>query len=501
MLTIRILLLAALLAGAAPFARAEDPPPAKPAEEKSAKPDRTELTGVLALLPDDQVTRHSLTLAGQSLSYTATAGTLALRDDKGARTASVFYTAYTMPAADPKTRAVSFFFNGGPGAASAFLHLGAAGPVVLQFPAIETDGVDAKLVDNPDTWLPFSDLVFIDAVGTGWSRPAKPEAAAEEFWGVRQDAAACAKTVALWLAKNGRTASPKYLVGESYGGLRAIKTARDLQNAQGVLVNGIVMISPLIEWPFLEDTDDNPVADALHLPSFIAAAAERRHNFEPQLMDAFYSYALSEYLTTIVGPPLDGDAAKTFYAKLADLTDLPAPVIARHRGRLDPGARDIRTDDGKLRSVYDFTIATSDPYPEGGGPFLDPLLHGYARAYGSAMTGYAAESLGFRTELTYELLADDVSKKWDQHNDGSGALDDLRQLLALDPTLHVLVAHGWFDVLTPFGVSRFLVDHLPVGRERVSLKTYPGGHMLYIRPASRAAFAKDVNALFAFVGK
>jgi len=493
------LALLAALAVTTPAARAEDPA-AKPVEDKTAKSDRAELGGVLALLPDDSVTKHTLAVSGQKLAYTATAGTLALRDDKGARSASVFYTAYTV-AGDPKTRPVAFFFNGGPGAGSAFLHLGAAGPVVLQFPEQETDGIDAKLVDNPDSWLPFADLVFIDAVGTGWSRPAKPETAGADFWGVKQDAAACAKAVALWLAKSGRTASPKYLIGESYGGLRAIKTARDLQAKQGVLVNGIVMISPLIEWPFLQEADDNPVAEALHLPSFIAAALDRRHNFDPRTMDEFYSYALNEYLTTIAGPPLEGEAAKAFYAKLAGLTDLPEAVIARHRGVLDPGAHDVRADDGRLRSVYDFTVSTEDPFPEGTGPFVDPLLHGYARAYGAAMTGYAAESLGFKTDLTYELLADEVSAKWDQRNDGSGGIDDLRQMLALDPALHVLVAHGWFDVLTPFAVSRFLIDHLPVGRDRVTLKTYPGGHMLYIRASSRAAFAKDVSALFAPVGK
>jgi carboxypeptidase C (cathepsin A) len=480
-----VLLTLALLSSG--LARADEPP-AKPAAEKP------ELTGVLALLPPDSVTKH--TFGPQKLAYTATAGTLALRDDKGERSASVFYTAYTLAGTEPKTRPVSFFFNGGPGAGSAFLQLGAAGPVLLQFPDQETDGVNARLVDNPDSWLPFTDLVFVDPVGTGWSRPAKLDNAAASFWGVTQDAATCAKIVSLWLTHNGRLGSPKYLVGESYGGLRSIKLARDLQNDQGVLVNGIVMVSPLIEWAFLEDTDDNPLADALHLPSFAAAALETRHAFDPQQVGDAYRFALGDYLSTIVGVPVEGDAAASFYGKVANLTDLPESVVAKHRGRLDPTARDIRSRDGRLHSVYDFTITDADPFPEGGGPFLDPLLHGYARAYGGAMTSYAAESLGFKTDLTYELLSDEVGKKWERRNDGSGGIDDLRQLLALNPSLHVLVAHGWFDVLTPFGVSQWLIDHLPVGRDRVSLKTYQGGHMLYLRPGSRAALRADVAALF-----
>src|ERR1700761_3441770 len=197
MLKTRILLLATTLAWLGPIALADEP----------AKDKDKELTGVLALLPEDSVTKH--TYCAQKLAYSATAGTLALRNDKGERSASVFYTAYPLSGAEAKTRPVAFFFNGGPGAGSAFLHLGAAGPVVLQFPEQETDGVDAKLVDNADSWLPFTDMVFIDAVGTGWSRPAKGEDAAKEFWGVRQDAAACAKAIALWLAKNGRSVSPK----------------------------------------------------------------------------------------------------------------------------------------------------------------------------------------------------------------------------------------------------------------------------------------------------
>ena len=493
MLKTRILLLATALAWLGPAALADEP-------AKDKEKDK-ELTGVLALLPEDSVTKHTYTIGAQKLAYTATAGTLALRNDKGERSASVFYTAYTLQGADAKTRPVAFFFNGGPGAGSAFLHLGAAGPVVLQFPEQETDGVDAKLVDNADSWLPFTDMVFIDAVGTGWSRPAKGEDAAKEFWGVRQDAAACAKAIALWLAKNGRSVSPKYIVGESYGGVRSVKVSRDLQNDQGVLVNGIVMLSPLIEWAYLEELDDNPVALALHFPSFAAASLENHHAFEVGKAEDAYRFALGEYLTTMVGPPLEGDAAKAFYDKLAAMTDLPEAVIAKHRGAFDPNARDIRSQDGKLHSVYDYTITTADPYPEGGGPWLDPLLHGYSHAYGGAMTGYAADALGFKTDLTYELLSNDVGKNWDRRNDGSGAYDDLRQLLALDPSLHVLIAHGWFDVLTPYGVSKFLADHLPVGRDRVALKVYAGGHMLYVRPDSRAALTKDVAALFAAAGK
>jgi carboxypeptidase C (cathepsin A) len=445
------------------------------------------------------VTQHTLQLGAQKLAYTATAGTLTLRDDKGERNAKVFYVSYVLQGGDPKTRPVSFFFNGGPGAGTAYLHLGAAGPQVLQFPEQETDGANAKLKDNQDTWLPFTDMVFIDAIGTGWSRPAKLDDAQKQFWGVKQDAAAFAKVVALWLAKNSRTPSPKYLVGESYGGVRAIKLARDLQRDQGTIVNGIIMISPLIEAAFLEHTADNPLADALHLPSFVASALERRHAFDAKAVDDAYRFALGEYLTTLVGPPLEGDAAKGFYDKVAGLTDIAEPVVAKHRAHLEPFAADIRSQDGQVRSLYEFSLSAPDPFPEGGGEWVDPLLHGYSHAYGSAFTGYAADALGFKTDLTYELLSEGVNQKWDRRNDGegpTGSINDLRELLALNPSLHVLVAHGYFDVVTPFGVSKWLIDHLPLGRDRVALKVYAGGHMLYTRAGSRAALKTDAGALY-----
>jgi carboxypeptidase C (cathepsin A) len=460
------------------------------------KPD----SAVLALLPADSTTQHTLPNGGQKLAYSATAGTLALRDDKGEQSASIFYVAYTQPGSDPKTRPVSFYFNGGPGAGMAYLHLGAAGPVLLQLAAQETDGAHAKLADNPDSWLPFTDMVFIDPVGTGFSRAAKPENAQKEFWGVKQDAASIAKAISLWLARNGRTASPKFLVGESYGGVRSIKLARDLQREQSIVINGIIMISPLIEGAFLDQSENNILGHALRLPSFVGAALERRHAFDPKAVEDAYKYALGDYLTTLAGPLPEGEAGKAFFDKIAAMTDIPEATVARHAGRLPSEASDIRSRDGEIRSLYDYSLSIADPYPEGDGPFVDPVLNGYGRAYGAAFTGYVADTLGFKTDLTYELLSTEVNAKWDRYNDGGApttSIDDLRELLALNPSLHVLIAHGYFDVLTSFGVSEWLIDHLRVGRSQVELKVFPGGHMLYTRPASRAGLKAAAASLIA----
>ncbi len=489
-------------------AYAEEPaakaaPPEKPATKPPEKPGEA----LFAMLPADSVTQHSIDLAGRKYDYTATAGTLALFDEKGEKSAQVFYVAYTLNGAKAGERPISFAFNGGPGAASAYLHLGALAPTAIEFPTQNpADGAGAKLVDNPDTWLPFTDLVFIDPVGTGFSQAADREKAQKQFWGVRQDAQSLAKVIGRWLNKNNRTASPKYLVGESYGGIRSIKVARELQRAEGIIPNGIVMVSPAIEFSFLFD-GTNPLTDALRLPTLVGASLERAKKMTPEAVDGAYSYALGPYLSTLVNVPPTGDTAKQFYNRLAEMTGVAPDLVARQRGRLPPWLPGVRTQNGRLYSLYEMSLSVEDPYPDS---LLvdqpDPTLEGYGRAYGNALTGYVAQSLGYRSDLTYQLLSEEVNRKWDMQSDNRegeghaappGGIDDLREALALNPSLKVLITHGYFDAVTPWGVSRWLVEHLPVGRDRITLKNYPGGHMYYTRTASRAALKQDAEALIA----
>lgn len=456
--------------------------------------------GVLSLLPRDSVTEHTLETGGRKLAYKATAGTLDLYGQSGARTAAIFYTSYV--AENQKgDRPVTFVFNGGPGAASAFLHLGLVGPKVLDFGPAARDGAHAKLIDNPQSWLDFTDLVLIDPIGTGWSRTAKADDA-QHFYGVKADAEEIAKAIALYLSHSGRTSSPKYLFGESYGGFRAAKVAAALSDDQGIIVAGIVMLSPLIDGALTFGGTRLALGAALQLPSLAAAELERRNAFSAKDLRDAEHFALTEYLTTLAGAPPTGAAAQTFYNHVAELTGLPADVVAKTRGFVrDAYVKHLRADEHDIVSHYDVSLAAPDPFPESDYPRGgDPVLDGFVRAYGGAFVDYARNQLGFRTEMTYKLLADDIAGKWDWGKGGramASVTDDIRQLLSLNRSFRLMIAHGYSDLVTPYAANKYVVDHLPPDiAGRVTFKVYRGGHMLYTRADSREAFTADVKSFF-----
>ena len=478
------------------------------AQERPARPGHSEQgrqeqggPGVLSLLPGDSVTEHSVDTSSGKLAYTATAGTFSLFDQSGERSAAVFYTAFVAKSNDPG-RPVTFVFNGGPGAGSAFLNLGLVGPRIASF-GNSYDGANVRLVDNPETWLAFTDLVLIDPVGTGWSRPAKPDGDSA-FLGVHRDAESLAKVIALYVAKNGRVSSSKFILGESYGGFRAVKVARTLQSNQGIVVSGILMVSPMLEGEFHFGGDRFALGAALRLPSLAAAELERRGTFSTAALAQAEHFALTDYLSALAGPPLRGDAAHAFYARVAQMTGLPEDVIARERGFIrDTYVKNLRGNDHKIVSHYDATFAVDDPNPESEtarGP--DPFLDGFIRAYGSAFVAYARDELGFKTDMTYNLLASDISGKWDWQEGGGrsppSAAEDLRELLALTPSFRLMIAHGYSDMVTPYSDSRYLLNHIPasVDGERAELRLYRGGHMFYVDPQSRKAFTADARTMY-----
>ena len=394
------LALAIILAGALGSAAAQEKP-SRAEQHEAGK-------GVLRLLPADAVSDHSIVTSKGKLAYTATAGTLAFYDQSGEQSAAVFYTAYVAKDAGAN-RPLTFVFNGGPGAASAFLHLGLVGPRVLDLGPDSRDAATATLRDNPDTWLTFTDLVLIDPIGTGWSRAVKPDDA-KNFWSIRSDADSFAKAIALYVAKNNRAGSPKYLFGESYGGFRAAKVARALQRDQGIVVSGIVMLSPMLEGWLTFGDDESALRAALQLPSLAAAELERRQAFSRAALAEAEKFAMTDYLVTMAGTPPQGAAGKAFYGRVAQMTGLPVEVVTQARGFVEGAFVKSLRPDGKIVSRYDASFAVDDPYPElRSSRSGDPILDGVTRAYGGAMAAYARNELGFKTEMTYALLPGDVT--------------------------------------------------------------------------------------------
>ena len=353
-----LLLLLALLA-ASPIALGQERPQRGERPAAAKQDEAPQGPGVLRLLPPDATSDKEITVGGRKIAYTATAGTLTLFDQSGEKSAAVFYTAYIAKGADAARRPLTFAFNGGPGAASVYLNLGLAGPRIVDFGPDGRDGAAAKLVDNPDTWLAFTDLVMIDPIGTGWSRTAKPDDA-KNFYGVRSDANAIAKVIALYVAKNSRGSSPKYLLGESYGGFRAAKVATALQSDQGIVVSGIVMVSPLLEASFQWGSSQYALGAALHLPALVATELERTKKFTPAALAEAERFAMNEYLTTLAGKPPTGDKAKAFYGRIAEVTGLPIDVVTKSRGWIRNAYLQQLRANGQTVSIYDAAFAVPD---------------------------------------------------------------------------------------------------------------------------------------------
>ena len=460
--------------------------------------------GIFSLIPGDSVTEHALQTADGPLPYTATAGTLDLYGQDGKRTAKVFYTAYVAGKDEP-ARPITFAFNGGPGAASAYLHLGLVGPKVLEFGESRDDGTRPSLKDNPDSWLAFTDLVLIDPVGTGWSRAANDDAAGR-FYGVRQDAESLAKIIALYTQRNGRLASPLYLLGESYGGFRAAKVASALKETQGILVSGVLMVSPLIEGRLLFGAANDPLSAALQLPALAAAAMERRGAFDKDKLREAERFAMTDYLVALAGPYPTDPKADALYQRIADLTGIAKDDVARARGFVDGLYGRLPGENDRIVSPYDATYTVPDAYPESSTSRNDdPILDGFTRAYGAAFSAYAREELGFRTDVTYSLLNTGINRRW-EWNDGRGgdgrtnasASGNVRDLLSTIPRFRLAIYHGYSDALTPYGASRYVLDHLPpaLAEGRTELRIYRGGHMFYVDPASRRQMTEDARRFY-----
>jgi carboxypeptidase C (cathepsin A) len=406
-----------------------------------------------------------------------------------------------------KDRPVTFAFNGGPGAASVYLNLGAIGPKRVAFGAEGQSASDpAVLTDNPATWLDFTDLVFIDPVGTGFSRSLVNEEESKKlFYGPDQDIAYLSRVVYDWLVKNGRLQSRKYIVGESYGGYRGPRLTQYLQSQIGVGINGLVLVSPALS-PSEGSRDLSPIYWITTLPSIVAAHYERAGTLSEETMAPVIDYARGEYASDLLKGNSDPQATPRIVKKVTELTGLDATFVKESGGRLETQAflREEFRETGKLGSRYDPNVTAYDPFPYNPTQETnDPILLSIIAPTTTAMVDFVTRVVGWKADARYNALSGEVARMWDRSGGrgafaGAASATDLRIAISTDPKLRVLIAHGWSDLSCPFMGSVLTVSQIPAMGDptRVQVHEYPGGHMYYSRPASGAALRKDAMEMF-----
>ena len=494
------MLAALLVAFGTSGAGAQESKPVSPPATADSK-DKDKAADKETPLPADAHVAQSIQLDGKPLHYTVTLGTLPV-NDKDKKIGEVVYTAYTMEGQD---RPVTFALNGGPGAASVFLNLGAIGPKHLKFGEEGDSPSDpAKLTDNPGTGLDFTDMVFIDPIGTGFSRSlVAADETKKQFYSTENDIHYLSRIIYDWLVKNGRLSSRKYLVGESYGGYRGPRITHYLQTQLGVAMNGVVLVSPYLNPALDENGDISPVPWMLTLPSITAAHLERGHKLTPEAMGPVIAYTRGEYATDLLTGRSDPAATPRIVRHVTEMTGLEEEFVRRAGGRLDIGAylREVFRESGRIGSVYDSNVTGYDPFPYSPEQRTnDPMLESIIAPTTTAMVDFVTRTAGWKTEARYNTLSYEVGSQWDRDSGAlrNGAVPDLRQAVAADPKLRVLIVHGWNDLSCPFMGSVLTVDQMPVMGDptRVAVHEYPGGHMFYSRPDSQAALRKDVQAMF-----
>jgi carboxypeptidase C (cathepsin A) len=453
-------------------------------------------------LPPDSTTKQTLELPGRKLSFTATAGSIRLFDDKGEAQADIAYTAYQLDGTDSASRPVTFLFNGGPGAASAWLQLGSNGPWRLAINADQvTPSTSPDLQPNAETWLDFTDLVYIDPVGTGYSRfVATAEDVRKKFYSVDGDVASIAVTIRRWLEKHDRLLSPKYIAGESYGGIRGPKLVDKLQTEQGVGIKGLILISPVLD--FREYGGSSILQYVASLPTYAAVAREAKGGVTRADLADVETYARGDFLLDLIKGETDSEASNRIADKVAQLTGIDQAVSRRLTGRFEVGEfrREFDRRNGKVTGRYDASVTGYDPYPDSlYFIFGDPSGETLSASVTSAVVDLTNRKLNWRPDGSYALLNGSIERGWDfgHRIHPPESVTELRKTLARDPKLKLLVGHGLFDLATPYFGSKIVLDQLPAfaGPQRAKLAVYPGGHMFYSREASRKAFRAEVEAM------
>ncbi len=470
--------------------------------EKDKKLDaKEEKTEQKAKIPEEKcvITKHEITVGGKKLYYKVTAGTLILKDEDEAEgekpKASLFYVAYTLNGVpSPEKRPITFSFNGGPGSSSVWMHLGFLGPKRV---LMDDEGMPLlppyKLVDNDFTLLDKTDLVFIDPVSTGFSRPVPGEKAAD-FHSVKKDVESVGDFIQRFTTRQKRWASPKFIIGESYGTTRAAGLAGYLQERHGMYLNGIMLISSILNFGTARFDTGNDLPYILFLPTYTATAwyhqklvPELQADLNNALKEA-EQFASNEYtLALMKGSSLSQEERALIKVKLARLTGLSADYIDRTDLRINIHrfCKELRRDEsltvGRLDSRY-----TGKDRDEAGELYeRDPSYSATLGPYTAMMNDYVSRELGFESDLTYEILTS-LFKTWkydDYQNQYLNVGETLREGFMLNPAMKVFIANGFFDLATPYFATEYTVNHLGLPTEfmeKITSTYYQAGHMMYL---------------------
>src|SRR5713101_6311900 len=483
---------------------AQQPSPSQP--EKAAEKPKEEKKPPT---PEEKIvqTKHSIKIGGQEIKYTATAGTILLKLEDGTPKASIFYVAYTKDdVSDASQRSLTFSFNGGPGSASVWLHLGLFGPRRVQMGDAGTLlPPPYKLVDNDVSLLDISDLVFIDPVSTGYSR-AVPGEPPKQFHGVTEDVESVADFIRLYATRNKRWSSPKFLAGESYGTTRAAGLSGYLQQRYGMYLNGIVLISSILNFETAEFDTGNDLPYILYLPTYTAIAWYHKRlsaDLQGDLQKAIEEsrkFAVGEYADALMaGDALPAPKHNEIMQKLSRLTGLSAEYIERSNLRIEIQRfdKELLREQRRTAGRLDGRFTGIDENAAGARPDYDPSLAAIVGPYTATFHDYVRGDLKFESDLFYEYLTGRV-QPWSYEsyqNKYVNVAETLRGAMTQNPFLRVFVGKGYYDLATPFFAAECTFDHLSLDeslRSHLSGGYYEAGHMMYVHQPSLAKLKQDL---------
>ena len=509
----------AVMAACAADRAPTNPPAASPRQSDAAagtnapSAAKTEVAAIPDAAHKPVFTTNTVTIDGQRVTYVAETGMLPILKSDGTSRASVFYVAYTRldkaesgnRKAEMEQRPVTFCFNGGPGSSSVWLHLGALGPRRVK---MNEDGTlpapPFGLVDNEYSILDGSDLVFIDPVATGFSRPAKDEKP-DQFFGDSADLDSVGEFIRLWTTRHERWLSPKYLCGESYGVFRAAGLAEHLRSRYGMYLNGVMLVSGVLNFSALDDRPGNDLPYPLYLPAYTAVAyfhkklpPDLQSDLSKALAEA-RAFAKGEYTTALQqGDALPAAEREKIVTELARLTGLKTQVIEDNHLRIDEGVfrKQLLHDEGLILGAYDARITGRDDDPASSYPHFDPSSAATTGPFAAAINSYVRGELKFEDDLPYELLAGVQPWNYGVRNSYADASERLADTMNQNPYMRVLVLGGRCDLVCPIDTMHYALDHMSLAaayRTNVTYAEFAAGHMMYVNLPDLKKMHKDLE--------